>query len=134
MGILDSKSRIIDAILTSEGRRQMAENTFEISYVTFTDSGVAYIPDSANGHVDPTDKIYFEACNLPQDQITFEANDEGNLMPLRNQDIKAKSTTGNVLSDFTEATIMNGKLVPFQSYQGRIVKVSSLSQNDADHN
>lgn len=134
MGILDSKSRIIDAILTSEGRRQMAENTFDISYVTFTDSGVSYIPDSQNGHDDPTCKIYFEACNLPQDQITFEANDEGNLVPFRNQEIKASSTAGQVLSEFSEATIMNGRLVTFQSYQGRIVKASSLTQKDSDKN
>ena len=56
-GILDNKSRMIDAMLTSEGRRQMAEGTFEVSYVTFTDSGVAYIPDPVNGHDDPTNKI-----------------------------------------------------------------------------
>ena len=66
-GILDNKSRIIDAILTSEGRRQMAEGTFEVSYATFSDYGVSYIPDLKNGHENPTSKIYFEACNLPQD-------------------------------------------------------------------
>ena len=51
-GILDSKSRILDAILTSEGRRQVAEGTFIVSCVTFTDADIAYIPDAVDGHVD----------------------------------------------------------------------------------
>ena len=42
MGILDNKSRILDAILTVDGRRQMAEGTFNVSYVTFEDGNVFY--------------------------------------------------------------------------------------------
>lgn len=80
-GILDNKSRVIDAILTYEGRRQMAEGTFSVNYVTFTDAHVVYEPDEQEGHVDPTKKVYLEAFNTPQDQITFEADDSGRLTP-----------------------------------------------------
>jgi len=83
MGILDSKSRILDAILTVEGRRQMAEGTFDVSYATFTDTDMFYESDAIEGHVDPTDRIYLEASNLPQDQVVFEANDAGNIIPFR---------------------------------------------------
>lgn len=131
-GILNSKSRIIDAILTSEGRRQMAEGTFEVSYVTFTDSGVAYVPDSVNGHDDPTGKIYFEACNLPQDQITFEANDEGNLMPFRDQNISVDVTNNSMPSSISQAQINNGRLTAYQLHHGRILKTSDLLQDKND--
>lgn len=83
MGILDSKSRILDAILTVEGRRQMAEGTFDVSYATFTDTDMFYESDAVEGHVDPTDRIYLEASNLPQDQVVFEANDAGNIISFR---------------------------------------------------
>lgn len=130
-GILDSKSRIIDAILTSEGRRQMAEGTYEVSYVTFSDAGVSYVPDSNEGHDEPGVKIYFEACNLPQDQITFESNDEGKLSPLRSQDIKLKTPGGNVPSAYSEGTLLNGRLTVYQYHHGRRIKTSFI-QEDAD--
>jgi len=133
-GILDSKSRIIDAILTSEGRRQMAEGTFEVSYVTFTDSGVSYVPDLMDGHQDPTGRIYFEACNLPQDQITFEANDEGKLVPFRSHDIKVSNLGGNIPSEYSEGSIVNGRLTAYQYHHGRRVKTSLISENVNDDN
>lgn len=133
-GILDSRSRIIDAILTSEGRRQMAQGTFEVSYVTFTDSGVSYIPDLVNGHQDPTDKIYFEACNLPQDQITFESNDEGKLVPFRSQDIKVKTPEGNIPNSIAEGSIVNGRLTAYQYHHGRRIKSSLIAENIKDDN
>jgi hypothetical protein len=134
-GILNNKSRIIDAMLTSEGRRQMAESTFEISYVTFTDLGVGYIPDAVNGHDDPTNKIYFEACNLPQDQITFEANDEGKLVAFRSQDIKVDTgSNASVPNSVSEAQLINGKLNVYQRYHGRVIKTSDVIQNRDDDN
>lgn len=131
-GILDSKSRIIDAILTSEGKRQMAEGTFEVSYATFTDAGVSYVPDSVDGHQDPTGRIYFEACNLPQDQITFEANDEGKLVPFRSHDIKVSNLGGNIPSVHSEGTIINGRLNAYQYHHGRRVKTFLISENKDD--
>lgn len=85
-GILDSKTRIIDAIITLEGRRQIAEGDMRIEYVSFTDTGTYYSADIASGSSDATARIYLEACHLPQDQITFEADDSGRLKPFRNSD------------------------------------------------
>lgn len=129
-GILDSKSRIIDAILTVEGRRQMSEGTFEVSYVTFSDYGVSYIPDKSSGHDDPTVKIYLEACNLPQDQITFEANDEGKLVPFRVQDIKLFQEDS---SSTIQGALVNGRLTTYQYTHGRRVKVNSILGNASDY-
>ena len=132
-GILDSKSRIIDAILTIDGRRQMAEGTFDISYVTFSDLGVSYDPDASSGHVDPTNRIYLEACNLPQDQITFEANDQGKIVPFRSQDIKVSSPADSINSGFSEGYLVDGKIVVNEYHYGRRIKVNAVSGDKSDH-
>lgn len=132
-GILDSKSRIIDAILTSEGRRQIAEDTFNVSYVSFTDADVVYEVDKEVGHVDPTSRIYFEACNLPQDQITFEANDEGKLVPFRNRDITIKSPD-NFVGTTSLAKLLDGKLTAYASFHGRSIRVNTFFDTDIAKN
>jgi hypothetical protein len=131
-GILDSKSRIVDALITNEGRRQLAAGTFKVSYVTFTDADVAYIPDADAGHVDPAGKIYLEAANLPQDQVTFEANDEGKLIPFRKQDIKIDTSSGVSLPGSKTGTVTNGRLTVYSYHHGRSIKVSSISKNIND--
>lgn len=80
-GILDNKSRVIDAVITHEGRRQLAEGRLNIAYASFTDGAAFYSGDIVSGSTDATHRVYLEACNLPQDQIVFEADDAGLLMP-----------------------------------------------------
>ena len=130
----ENKLRIIDAILTVEGRRQIAQGTFKVSHATFTDLGVAYIPDSEFGHDDPTTKIYFEACNLPQDQITFEANDEGKLVPFRSQEIRVTNAGGNIPSLASQGVLKDGRITAYQHYHGRRVKTSFINQVASDYN
>lgn len=83
-GILDKKSRIIDVLLTNEGRRQLALGDMRIEYVAFTDAGSYYSADVVSGSSDATQRIYLESSNLPQDEITFEANDSGKLNAFKN--------------------------------------------------
>jgi len=80
-GILDNKSRIIDVVITNEGRRQIAAGDLRIRFATFTDGATFYDPDATQGSADASNRIYLEACSLPQDQIVFEADDSGRLMP-----------------------------------------------------
>jgi len=120
-GILDNKSRVIDAILTQEGRRQMAEGTFSVNYATFTDAHVVYEVDQKEGHTDPTKKMYLEAFNAPQDQITFEADDSGLLSPFSGGQLlsigqnnfrisqgKLKESTVNFISGTFSESIVSG--------------------------
>jgi hypothetical protein len=110
-GILDNKSRIIDAILTSEGRRQMADGNFVVKFVTFSDSSVFYQKDINEGHEDPTNKIYLECFNLPQDQIVFESDDSGNLVPFKQHEfIGSNSSTGSLTSSLQWINFYQGKL------------------------
>ena len=97
-GILDSKTRIMDTIVTLEGRRQIANGKLQIEYVSFTDSTTFYDPDVINGSADVTTRLYFEQCHLPQDQITFEADDSGKLKPFKNNQGINAAYAGQILS------------------------------------
>jgi len=83
-GILDNKTRVLDTILTIEGRRQLSRGGVDISYVSFSDGLTHYAADVASGSQDATQRIYLESCQLPQDDITFQADDSGNVLPFRN--------------------------------------------------
>lgn len=83
-GILDNKTRVLDTIVTLEGRRQIANAKLKIEYVSFTDGATYYAADVASGSADATARIYLEQSHLPQDQITLEADDSGRLQPFRN--------------------------------------------------
>lgn len=110
-GLLDNKSRIIDAILTYEGRRQMAENTFVVKYASFSDSHVVYLRDDEEGHYDPTKRIYLESFNTPYDQIIFEADDAGNLIPFRQHNSMGfNSSMGVSTGSSFWTSFVNGKI------------------------
>lgn len=83
-GILDSKSRIMDIVITDQGRRQIAAGQMRVEYATFTDLGAFYSGDEDGVIDDPSDRLYFEAASdLPSDLITFETDDSGLLVPYR---------------------------------------------------
>lgn len=111
-GILDNKSRVIDAMLTFEGRRQMAEGNFTIKFATFSDAAVSYNVDNSTGHADPTTRIYLEAWNAPYDQITFEADDSGNIVPFRQHNsVDGTLTPSGSLENISRwVTFKDGKL------------------------
>ena len=83
-GILDNKTRVLDTILTIEGRRQLSQGGVDIAYVSFSDGMTHYAADVASGSQDATQRIYLESCQLPQDEITFQADDSGHVLPFRN--------------------------------------------------
>lgn len=84
MGLIDNKTRILDTIITDEGRRQLGTGQFIPAFYSFGDSSAVYssldtyvtgtVPDSSIRTI-----LTFEAFPLPQDQITFEADDSGGL-------------------------------------------------------
>lgn len=126
MGILEGKSRILDSILTTEGRRQLAEGTFNVSFATFTDTDMSYESDAVEGHVDPTDRIYFEASSLPQDQVIFEANDEGKIVGLRDKPTIIERSDLSLLPNKFSISLQNGKSYGYQINFGAKVQFTSL--------
>jgi hypothetical protein len=80
-GLLEKKSRILDTFITTEGRRQASTGKMKVEYVSFSDAGAIYALDTLiSGGLDFTSRLTFEAGNLPQDSITFEADDSGKLL------------------------------------------------------
>lgn len=74
MGLLDPKSRIMDVVLTDQGRQSLSRNQFKVAYYSVSDSTVFYQND-VSGSSDVTSRIYFEcASDLPQDIISLPVN------------------------------------------------------------
>lgn len=100
MGILDNKTRVLDTILTQEGRGQLADGSLRFSYVSFTDGAAFYKADAASGSADASARFYLEAASLPSDQISFKADDSGRLQPF---------------SGHTQQALLDGQIVSFST-------------------
>ena len=79
-GVLDSKNRVMDVILTDIGRDQMNRGEFEVSFVSFSDKGSEYVDDGTGVAADITDRLYFESFSSPADEIVPEISNEGDFV------------------------------------------------------
>ena len=80
-GILNSKQRFVDTVLTAEGRRQLASGEFRIEFATFSDNEIFYAGGGPSGSIDLSSIIQLEASpSLPTDIITLETNLFGNVV------------------------------------------------------
>lgn len=80
-GILDSRSRIVDFVLTGEGKKDLAAGKFNISFATFTDSGTYYVSGSTGVRTPMPSSFTFEAHASPGDVVTLERDFRGLLIP-----------------------------------------------------
>lgn len=136
MGILDPKSRIIDLLLTNEGRRQLVSGEMRVDYISFSDSSINYNDEEI-------EKIILEANDLPQDQITSEsdANElirkiltpnfkliNGNLY-----DIKSQPLSGSNVNDFfdeiTYSSLENFNKLQIIKSEDSFTDIKDLSSN-----
>jgi hypothetical protein len=76
MGIIDSKSRIVDSILTPIGRRQLFDGGLRIKYASFSDGDISYEYDLDSEN---ENRILFESNGLPHDQVTIESDEDGRI-------------------------------------------------------
>ena len=77
--ILSDKTRVLDTILTQEGRNQIASGKLKICFYSFSDAGSVYsVNDQFNSGSEYVN-LSVEATNNGNDQITFESNDSGKL-------------------------------------------------------
>jgi hypothetical protein len=96
-GFLDPKTRFLDTILTVEGRRQLAEGRLRAEFYSFSDATAIYVEDTiVSGSLEGIDRPQLEAASLPQDTITFEADDSGRLI---------SKTLANSLFGITSSTL-----------------------------
>ena len=84
MGLLNRKERILDTIITDEGRKQLINGRFIPAFYSFSDTSAVYssLDTQVSGTI-PSSSIAtllsFEAFPLPQDQVSYEADDSGGL-------------------------------------------------------
>ena len=79
-GVLDSKNRVMDVILTDIGRDQMNRGEFEVSFVSFSDKGSEYVDNGEGVAADITDRLYFESFSSPADEIVPEISNDGDFV------------------------------------------------------
>tara|TARA_R100000664_G_scaffold34165_1_gene54552 strand:- start:12480 stop:13535 length:1056 start_codon:yes stop_codon:yes gene_type:complete len=79
-GILDKKVKLIDLVVTEEGRRQMAQGGFTPSFASFTDRNTFYDKNHTSAQ-ESTGSLFFQTPSyLPDDQIVFETDDSGRIV------------------------------------------------------
>lgn len=106
MGILDSKSRIMDVVITEQGRRQIASGKMRAEFISFTDGSTFYEFDVNEGQTDAADRIYFEVMERPEDMITFETDDSGKLFgPTFSPNVAVQD--GQILQIYTGSNLTN---------------------------
>lgn len=99
-GILNSKERVIDTIITQEGLKQASSGRLKAEYVSFSDSQTFYATDTlVSGGLDATYRMILEPTNFFQDAITLENDDSGKLNALFvSGSTQVNVVQGNILS------------------------------------
>jgi len=85
-GILDSKSRVLDTLITVTGRNQAARGELNVKFASITDRQICYTTGSGGVLDDLTARIYFEASSDDNDTIVYESDADGYLQPFTSDD------------------------------------------------
>jgi len=116
-GILNKKERMLDLIVTHEGRRQAAQGQMKIAYATFTDMHTFYQASGSFNVAEPADnRLFFEATNRVQDVVVPELEPGNSLRPFRAGDFIVDGHTmasGSFKVGFIQrANILTGSKIP----------------------
>lgn len=94
MGLLDPKSRIVDAILTDEGKRQLAAGGLDVAYYVFDDAASQY--RVIGGVYSPAEAATLEASQRAGDVIFARSDETGAVYAASSGSI---TFTNNVATD-----------------------------------
>lgn len=76
-GILDSKTRFIDLIVTQEGRRQIASGRLRAEYASLSDADSFYDKSEVD---EVSNRIYFQSVDSHNNVIVLEKDDSGKMI------------------------------------------------------
>ncbi len=132
-GILDKKERMLDFIVTLEGRRQAAQGQMKIAYASFTDMHTFYRASGSFDVAEPADnRLFFEATNRIQDVIVPELEPGNSLRPFRAGDFVVEGHTmasGSFKVGFSEkSNILTGSAIQ----ESDVALLDSITQNFND--
>lgn len=85
-GILDSKSRVMDTLITVTGRDQAARGELDVRFASITDRQINYSTGSNGVLDDLSARIYFEAASDDNDTIVYELDAKGAMQPFTSDD------------------------------------------------
>lgn len=102
-GILNSKTRFIDLVITPEGRRQITSGDLRAEFASFTDTHAFY--DKGLGAKDASDRIYFQAMDRPENVIVIEKDDSGKLIETKFS--VSSSIVGDAIFTTTQSSDLN---------------------------
>jgi hypothetical protein len=125
VGLLDPKSRVLDVVLTDQGRRALAKNDFKISFYSLSDGAAFYQGDIASGSADATSRVYAEcATDLPQDIISLLVNDARQITGMRSTVITGSTSVygGQLLRGSTNSKVLTGS--DFTTSVGQVMSSS----------
>ncbi|MBP04994.1 MAG: hypothetical protein CMA72_09460 [Euryarchaeota archaeon] len=110
-GILNQNSRILDFILTTAGRRRLAEDgNLDISFASFSDKGAYYTKLSKTGSVadDGSRRLYVEANSPTSDNLYFVSGSESAAARV---EISADQMSSHFFTNFTNLSVLTTKPV-----------------------
>jgi hypothetical protein len=93
-GILNSKERIIDFVITQEGKRQAGTGELRIKFASFSDYQTYYETSGSNTNSllaeDASNRIFFEAGSRFQDVIIPELEPGNSIRPFKTSDFQVQ--------------------------------------------
>jgi len=139
MGILDSKTRIVDVVMTPNGRSSLAQGGLNVAYASFTDGQSYYDPSSISGSYDTAaSRIYLEApASLPQDTLSLVTDDTGKLIPSIAFGSSGDSGGVEVGSDGSVYVVGTGKVTGYQtgsSFSSAVTGITNMFQSAYSQN
>ena len=139
MGILDSKTRIVDVVMTPNGRAALAQGGLNVAYASFTDGQSYYDPSSVSGSYDTAvSRIYLEApSSLPQDTLSLITDDTGKLIPAIAFGSSGDSGGVEVGADGSVYVVGSGKVTGYQtgsSFSSAVAGLTNMSQSAYSQN
>lgn len=131
MGILNPKTRVMDVVLTPNGREHLSRGGLKIAYASLTDGQAYYDPSSISGSYDTaTDRVYFESPgSITQDVFSLVTDDTGNLVPANAFGIEIDSD-GTIYSG---GTAVKG-LVSGSDFSSAIDGITDLFKSSISYN
>lgn len=133
-GILDPKTRVLDTIITSTGRAQLATGEIRVKFASFSDGQVFYSKKNAIELDDPGRLLSLEAASTDSDLVIQEVDADANLKPIVTDNVVYRD--GKVISGSVAETDMSiyGNLLTDDSIQSlqrlRIIGTRNLLTNE----
>jgi hypothetical protein len=126
MGFLNSKTRIMDVVMTPLGRASLATGGLTVSYASFTDGQTYYDASSISGsYDDAVDRVFLESPpSLPQDTYAIVTDDTGQIIPVDAFGTKV-TAKGDLFQGGKDVTRLNNT----GSFSSAISSVTNLFQD-----